>query len=254
MKFSPQQTSAVHCAGVTKWFGENDSRTLALRGIDLDIPLGRMVMIVGPSGCGKTTLISVIANLLDPTEGSIKLMGTTVSDLKPEEQILFRRKNLGFVFQAFNLLPALTAAENAAMPMFVAGMNWDSAVRLSSQLLSELGLGEKLSSLPKKLSGGQQQRVAVARALIHSPRIIICDEPTSALDAETGHTVMQLLSSAAVRPDRVVIVVTHDSRIFEFADTVVSMEDGRVVSVTPGEGKARQYAMPIGTSIQGGLR
>lgn len=125
------------------------------------------------------------------------------------------------------------------MPLFVAGCRWGEAVAKSSALLTELGLQDRLDSLPKKLSGGQQQRVALARALVHSPRMIICDEPTSALDAKTGHKVMELLSSAAVRPDRAVIVVTHDSRVYEFADRIISMEDGRVVSNKPGEGKAQ---------------
>jgi putative ABC transport system ATP-binding protein len=233
---------AVECRGITKWFGEGEARTQALRGFDLEIKLGELTMVVGPSGCGKTTLISVIAGLLDATEGTMQVLGTTAAELKPEEQILFRRQNLGFVFQAFNLLPSLTAAENAAMPLFVAGWDWEHAVRKSSALLTELGLGERLNSFPKKLSGGQQQRVALARALVHSPRMIICDEPTSALDAKSGHKVMELLSEAAVRPDRAVIVVTHDSRVYDFADRIISMEDGHVVSITAGAGKAQAYA------------
>ena len=239
-------TRAVRCAGITKWFGEGDARTQALRGIDLEIPLGQMTMVVGPSGCGKTTLISVMAGLLDASEGTMEVLGTTASELGAKDQILFRRRNLGFVFQAFNLLPSLTAAENAAMPLFVAGWSWPAAVNRASALLTELGLSERLSSLPKKLSGGQQQRVALARALVHDPRMIICDEPTSALDAKTGQKVMELLSAAAVRADRAVIVVTHDSRVYEFADSIVSMEDGSVVSVERGEGKAQLFTQESG--------
>ncbi len=234
--------SAVRCSGVTKWFGEGEARTQALRGVDVEIPLGGLTMIVGESGCGKTTLISVIAGLLDATEGRVEVLGLTPAQLGPKEQILFRRANLGFVFQAFNLLPSLTAAENAAMPLFVAGWEWEEAVERSCALLTELGLGERLNSFPKKLSGGQQQRVALARGLIHGPRIIICDEPTSALDARTGLKVMELLSKAAVRAERAVVVVTHDSRVFDFADTVVTMEDGAVLSVKPGKGGSRRYA------------
>ncbi len=242
MSVSQTTRSAVRCAGVTKWFGEGEARTQALRGVDLDIALGGLTMIVGESGCGKTTLISVIAGLLDATDGSVEVLGVTPARLSPREQILFRRSKLGFVFQAFNLLPSLTAAENAAMPLFVAGWEWGPAVERSSALLTELGLGARLDSFPKKLSGGQQQRVALARGLIHGPRVIICDEPTSALDARTGLKVMELLSKAAVRPDRAVVVVTHDSRVFDFADTVVTMEDGAVLSVKPGTGRSREYA------------
>lgn len=185
-------------------------------------------MLVGPSGCGKTTLISVIAGLLDATAGEVALFGNNVASLKANDQVLFRRSNLGFVFQQFNLLPSLTAAEG---------------VERGRDLLDGLGLGDRVNVTPRDLSGGQQQRVALARALIHEPRLIICDEPTSALDAKSGMRVMELLSGFAVRPDRAVIVVTHDSRVFEFADSIAHMEDGRIVSVEKGESKAHAIAM-----------
>lgn len=227
---------AVLVDGVTKWFGEGDAKVQALRGLDLEIGMGELAMLVGPSGCGKTTLISIIAGLLDPTDGELEVLGARPKDLTAREQILFRRRNLGFVFQQFNLLPTLTAAENVAVPLFVAGTNRRHAIEQASELLNELGLSDRLSHLPADLSGGQQQRVAIARALIHNPRLIVCDEPTSALDAKTGHVVMELFSEVAVRPDRALIVVTHDSRIFEFADTIAQMEDGRVVGVERGKG------------------
>jgi putative ABC transport system ATP-binding protein len=227
---------AVLAEGITKWFGEGDARVQALRGLDLEIGMGELAMLVGPSGCGKTTLISIIAGLLDASDGELEVMGARPKELSASEQVLFRRKNLGFVFQQFNLLPTLTAAENVAVPLFVAGVNRRPAIEQASELLNELGLGDRLSHLPADLSGGQQQRVAIARALIHNPRLIVCDEPTSALDAKTGHLVMELFSEVAVRPDRALIVVTHDSRIFEFADTVAQMEDGRVIGVERGKG------------------
>jgi putative ABC transport system ATP-binding protein len=227
---------AVLAEGITKWFGEGDARVQALRGLDLEIGMGELAMLVGPSGCGKTTLISIIAGLLDASDGELEVMGARPKELSASEQILFRRKNLGFVFQQFNLLPTLTAAENVAVPLFVAGVNKRPAIEQASELLNELGLGDRLSYLPADLSGGQQQRVAIARALIHNPRLIVCDEPTSALDAKTGHLVMELFSEVAVRPDRALIVVTHDSRIFEFADTIAHMEDGRVIGVERGKG------------------
>ena len=223
--------TAVSCKAITKWFGEGDARVQALRGLDLEIGMGELAMLVGPSGCGKTTLISIIAGLLDATEGHLEVLGRTPNGFTPEEQILFRRKNLGFVFQQFNLLPTLTAAENVAVPLFVAGFPRRPAVEQASEMLNELGLGDHLSHLPSQLSGGQQQRVAIARALIHNPRLVVCDEPTSALDAKTGHKVMELFADIAIRPDRALIVVTHDSRIFDFADVITHMEDGRAVGV-----------------------
>jgi putative ABC transport system ATP-binding protein len=222
--------TAVSCTGITKWFGAGDARVQSLRGLDLEIPMGELAMLVGPSGCGKTTLISIIAGLLDATEGELEVLGTRPQELKPETKIVFRRKNLGFVFQQFNLLPTLTAAENVAVPLFVAGFPQRPAIEKASELLNELGLGDHLRNLPSQLSGGQQQRVAIARALIHDPRLVVCDEPTSALDAKTGHKVMELFAEIAVRPDRALIVVTHDSRIFDFADVITHMEDGRAVS------------------------
>jgi len=228
--------SAVVCEGITKWFGVGDARVQALRGLDLEIGMGELAMLVGPSGCGKTTLISIIAGLLDPSEGDLEVLGKRPAHLSRREQILFRRNNLGFVFQQFNLLPTLTAAENVAVPLFVAGADRRQAVEQASELLDELGLGDRLHALPSALSGGQQQRVAIARALVHNPRLVVCDEPTSALDAKTGHMVMEMFSEVAVRPDRAVIVVTHDSRIFEFADNITHMEDGRAVSFEQGKG------------------
>jgi len=157
--------------------------------------------------------------------------GENVERFRPEQRILFRRKNLGFVFQQYNLLPALTAAENAAIPLFAAGMKRREAVAQAKELLVRLGLENRLDTLPPTLSGGQQQRVALARALVHEPRLILCDEPTAALDHATGEAVMELLVSTAVQPDRAVIVVTHDTRVFHFADTIAHMDDGRITRV-----------------------
>jgi putative ABC transport system ATP-binding protein len=238
--------TAVSCKGITKWFGEGDARVQALRGLDLQIGMGELAMLVGPSGCGKTTLISIIAGLLDATEGHLEVLGTTPNQFTREEQIQFRRKNLGFVFQQFNLLPTLTAAENVAVPLFVAGFPRRPAVEQASELLNELGLGDHLSYQPSQLSGGQQQRVAIARALIHNPRLVVCDEPTSALDAKTGHKVMELFADIAIRPDRALIVVTHDSRIFDFADVITHMEDGRAVGEERKKANGKALFGPIG--------
>jgi putative ABC transport system ATP-binding protein len=222
---------AVMLRDVQKEFGEGESRVLALRGVDLDVHFGEMTLLVGPSGSGKTTLLSVIAGLLDSTSGKVEVLGEQVEKLPSKERILFRRKNLGFVFQQYNLLPALTAAENVAVPLLAAGEKTQAAVKKGTELLETLRMGKRANALPSQLSGGEQQRVAIARALIHGPRLIVCDEPTAALDAETGQAVMQLLSDAAVRSDRAIIVVTHDSRIFGFADRKAFMDDGMIVKM-----------------------
>ena len=223
---------AVQCRGVRKEFGNGGGKVQALRGVDLDVRYGGMTLLVGPSGCGKTTLLSVIAGLLNSNGGEVEVLGKGIEQLPGRQQILFRRKNLGFVFQQYNLLPALTGAENAAVPLLAAGMPKRKAVQKAKDLLATLGMGERVNALPRELSGGQQQRVALARALIHEPRLLVCDEPTAALDAETGRAVMELLAAEAVRPDRAVIVVTHDNRIFNFANTIARMDDGRIVSVS----------------------
>lgn len=204
---------------------------LALRGVDLDVRYGEMTLLVGPSGCGKTTLLSVIAGLLNTTAGKVTVLGEHIERLPGRQQILFRRQNLGFVFQQYNLLPALTAAENGAVPLLAAGVGRRNAIGEAKRLLSTLGMSDRVDALPKQLSGGEQQRVALTRALIHKPRLLVCDEPTAALDADTGQAVMELLAAEAVRPERAVIVVTHDSRIFGFADTIARMDDGRILSV-----------------------
>jgi putative ABC transport system ATP-binding protein len=188
-------------------------------------------MLVGPSGCGKTTLLSVIAGLLEPTGGDLGVLGQTLGRMPARDRVLFRRRNLGFVFQQYNLLPSLSGAENAAMPLLAAGVPRRSAVARAQSLLERLGLGNRSSAPPRELSGGQQQRIALARALVHEPRLVVCDEPTSALDAKAGRTVMELLTATAVRPDRAVIVVTHDSRVFDFADAIAHMDDGRIVEI-----------------------
>jgi putative ABC transport system ATP-binding protein len=223
--------SAVRVRGVTKSFGAGGSLTQALRGVDLDVPYGELLMLVGPSGCGKTTLISIVAGTLEPSDGEVVVLGEDLVAMRPGRKVRFRRDQVGFVFQSYNLLPALTAVENAAVPLLIAGWRRRRAVEVAADVLERLGLGDRLTRLPGELSGGQQQRVAIARALVHDPRLLICDEPTSALDAENGRITMELISRIAVQPDRVVIVVTHDSRVYSFADRIAAMEDGRIVSV-----------------------
>ena len=220
--------SAVLCSGVTKDFGDGDGRVRVLRGVDFEARYGEMTLLVGPSGCGKTTFLCVLAGLLNKTGGRVEVLGTDVDTLRGSGSIAFRRRNLGFVFQQYNLLPALSAAENAAVPLIAAGEKRPVAVEKAVALLEKLEMGGRIHARPNQLSGGQQQRVAFARALVHEPSLLVCDEPTAALDAETGHSVMQLLRQAAVRPDRAVVVVTHDSRVFPFGDRIAHMNDGRI--------------------------
>jgi putative ABC transport system ATP-binding protein len=229
---------AVICRGVTKEFGDGDSRTLALRGVDLEVHPGQMTLLVGPSGCGKTTLISIVAGLLDVTAGDVTVLGQELRRIRGRQLVRFRGRHIGFVFQQYNLLPALTAAENAAVPLIIAGHKRSEAVAKASAILDAVGMGDRVNSLPAQLSGGQQQRVAIARALVHEPKLLVCDEPTAALDAHSGQTVMALLKRVAVQPDRAVIVVTHDNRVFGFGDRIVYMNDGvidRVEEQTFGE-------------------
>jgi putative ABC transport system ATP-binding protein len=222
---------AVCCRGLTREYGQGAVRVLALRGLELDVYPGQLTLLVGPSGCGKTTLLSIVSAILSPTEGSVSVFGTELRRLTAAQTVTFRRDKVGFVFQQYNLLPALTAAENVAVPLVIAGALRGQALTAARNLLAVLGMGHRASALPAQLSGGEQQRVAIGRALIHEPRLLVCDEPTSALDEKTGHTIMGLLYRFAVNPQRAVIVVTHDNRVFEFGDRIAYMNDGRVVNI-----------------------
>jgi putative ABC transport system ATP-binding protein len=188
-------------------------------------------MLVGPSGCGKTTLISLIAGILDQDDGECSVFGTDVKALRGGRKTRFRGQTVGFVFQSFNLLPALNAVENAAIPLLIRGEPRARAFERAIAVLERVGLKDKLRSLPAHLSGGQQQRVAIARSLVHEPKLIVCDEPTSALDHETGARVMEILREVALGGARTLIVVTHDARVFAYADRIAVMDDGRVVKV-----------------------
>ena len=222
---------AVHCRGVTKTYGTGSAAVTALRGIDLDVRAGELMMLVGPSGCGKTTLISVIAGILDRDGGECRVFGNDFADMSQRQKTRFRGESVGFVFQAFNLLPTLTAAENVSIPLLINGAARGLSLAKANDMLAKVGLGDRSHSLPSQLSGGQQQRVAIARALIHDPKLIVCDEPTSSLDHETGHKVMEMLKAVALKEDRALVIVTHDARIFEFADRIARMDDGRVIKI-----------------------
>ncbi len=225
------ETPAVYCRAITKTFGAGEMQVQALRGIDITVHPGELLMLVGPSGCGKTTLISVIAGILDQDEGNCVLFGQNLKQLTKTQRVVFRGKNVGFVFQAFNLIPTLTAAENVAVPLLINGIPMPEALVRAHAGLDAVGLAGREQALPSQLSGGQQQRVAIARALVHNPRLVVCDEPTSALDHQTGRRVMAALKSLAVSRDRALVIVTHDARIFEFADRIAHMDDGRIEKI-----------------------
>jgi len=216
---------------VTKTYVTGTTKVHALRGIDLEVPADKLMMLVGPSGCGKTTLISVIAGILDQDDGECAVFGHDFKHMKQADKTRYRGETIGFVFQAFNLLPTLNAAENVSVPLLINGVPRKQAVERAKEMLARVGLGDRVTSMPNQLSGGQQQRVAIARALVHGPKLIVCDEPTSALDHETGHKVMELLREVALGEDRALVIVTHDARIFSFADRIAKMDDGRVERV-----------------------
>lgn len=219
---------AVRCEGIEKSFAAGEQRIRVLRGTDFSAETGKMNFLVGPSGCGKTTLISVIGAILRCESGDLEVLGENLRKLRSGKLADFRLNNLGFIFQQFNLLPALNAEENASLPLVAQGISTSKGEKSARALLERLGLEGQTKKMPTQLSGGQQQRVAIARALVHEPRLLICDEPTASLDAAAGHTVMELLRDVALEGDRSVIVVTHDNRIFEFADRISHMADGEI--------------------------
>ncbi len=235
MSESGNGRAAVVCRGVEKAFGTGSTRLQVLRGVNLEAQFGEMTFLLGPSGSGKTTLLSIIAGLLKHDLGSVEVLGKDLAKLHNGEAALFRLRNVGFVFQQFNLIPALTAAENAAVPLLAAGRKRTDAIGQARELLADLGMAHRADVLPNKLSGGEQQRVAFARALIQSPNLVICDEPTSALDGPTGRHVMELLRKVALSPNRAVLVVTHDFRILEFADRIAEISDGVIEKVITGK-------------------
>ena len=212
--------------GVSKRFGDGETAVTAVRDVSLAVDPGEIVLIMGPSGSGKTTLLSMMGALLRPTAGSIHLDGTEVSALSEARLPAIRLRQFGFIFQDFNLLSALTVLENVALVAELAGVRARAARAKATELLTELGLGERLGVLPEKLSGGEKQRVAIARALINEPTLILADEPTANLDSKIGHEIMRLLRRIAKEQGRSVVIVSHDQRIRDIADRVLWLEDG----------------------------
>jgi putative ABC transport system ATP-binding protein len=222
---------AVAARQVDISFGSEEAKVIALNHTDFSARTGELIMLVGPSGCGKTTLLSVIAGTLTPQAGEIEVFGQRLDGLSQEELTTFRRKNLGFVFQSFNLIPTLSVVENVMIPLLIQGASHSAATKKAIEILEKVGLKGREEGKPNALSGGQQQRVAIARALVHEPPLLICDEPTSALDKDTGAQIMEMIRELSRAPNRCVVVVTHDFRIFKYADRIAEMEDGKIKRV-----------------------
>jgi putative ABC transport system ATP-binding protein len=213
---------------LTKTYEEGAAGVTALRGVDLEVHAGELVMLIGPSGSGKTTLLSIMGCILSPSSGKVQVAGREVSRLKATEMARVRLEHIGFVFQGFNLFPTLTAGENVELMLELKGVKLTEGKRRAQHLLDQVALGEKYDSFPTNLSGGQKQRVAIARALAGDPKIVLADEPTASLDSHAGRTVMEMMRELAHERGRAVVIVTHDSRVLEFADRIVRIEDGAI--------------------------
>jgi putative ABC transport system ATP-binding protein len=220
----------IEATEIVKVLGDGASRVEALKGVNLALAGGELTLLMGPSGSGKTTLLSVLGCMLTPTSGTVRIRGRTTSGLGPEELAALRRDNVGFVFQSYHLFPTLTAAENVRLALDVRGDRSPLAQVKAEKALTTVGLYHKAKSFPRELSGGEQQRVAVARAIVGDASLILADEPTAALDSENGHAVMELLAEIAKDANRALFIVTHDPRIMPFADRILRIEDGRIVS------------------------
>jgi putative ABC transport system ATP-binding protein len=220
--------AAISVRDVTKVYVEGASKIQVLHGVDFDVEQGEVVLLMGPSGSGKTTLLSIMGCILRATSGSVQIAGREVAKLSERELPQIRLQHIGFVFQGFNLFPTLTVGENVELALDLKCIRGDKAKREAHKLLEQVGLAGKYGSFPSDLSGGQKQRVAIARALAGSPGVILADEPTAALDSHSGRNVMEMMRDLARQHGRGVAVVTHDSRVVEFADRIVHMEDGRI--------------------------
>jgi len=223
--------TAVSCQNITKSFKAGDETITVIRGVDLEIQNGEFFMLVGPSGCGKTTLISIIAGILHYDSGMCEVLGQNYANMPSAKMLDFRAKNIGFIFQAFHLIPTLTVAENVSIPLIINKVDRTEAMQRANNMLAEVGLAGRGDAMPNNLSGGQQQRVAIARALVHEPKILVCDEPTSALDHDTGMKIMDVMKHMQQKLGTTLIVVSHDNRIFGYADRIAHMDDGMITHI-----------------------
>lgn len=226
---SDVQDIAVRVCGLSKAYRRGGTVTPVLQDLQLEVPRGKCVFLAGPSGSGKSTLLSILGCILSPDHGAVEILGRDVTRLRRSKRAKLRLHEIGFVFQRYHLIRGLSALSNTMVPQTLLDVSAEKARPKATALLAKLGLADRLHSLPQNLSTGQCQRVALARALINDPQLILADEPTAALDAENGQLVLQLLRKLAVDEGKTVVVVTHDSRVFQYADTIHWLEGGRIV-------------------------
>jgi putative ABC transport system ATP-binding protein len=217
----------VTARGVTRQYGEGETAVHALRGVSLDVGRGKLTAIMGPSGSGKSTLMHILAGLDKPTGGSVAIDGTTITDLSDNELTMLRRRQIGFIFQFFNLLPMLTAEENILLPLSIAGRSPDAG--FLEELVEKVGLGDRRKHRPAELSGGQQQRVAIARAFVSKPSVVFADEPTGNLDSTTSGEILELMRDSVDSYGQTTVMVTHDAHAAAVADRVLFLADGQIV-------------------------
>ncbi|HTO88654.1 MAG TPA: ABC transporter ATP-binding protein [Thermoanaerobaculia bacterium] len=225
---------AIRSTGLDKWFGEGEARTHAVKEVTFDAYFGEMLYIEGPSGSGKTTLLSMISGILRPTSGQVLVEGQDIWDLTPDRLADFRLNKIGFVFQDYHLFPRLTTLENAAIPLVLKKVDWERAMEEATHYLDVVGLKDRATLPPLRLSGGEQQRVAIARAIVGRPNLLVFDEPTASLDGDTGRRIVDFVKREILTDKTCILLVTHDSRIFEYADRIVKMEDGRLKGIDAG--------------------
>ena len=222
---------ALRAVGMNKWFGDGEARTFAVKDVSFEAKSGEMLYIVGPSGSGKTTLLSMISGILEPNSGEVFIEGSDLWKLSSNDLADFRLNKIGFVFQDFHLFSRLTTVENVAIPLILKRMNWSEAIKIAKKYLDIVGLANKAELPPIKLSGGEQQRVAIARAIVSQPDLLVLDEPTASLDGDTGRKIVEFIKQNVLNENRCIIIVTHDDRIFEYADAIMKMEDGRLLGI-----------------------
>ncbi len=225
---------AISAAGLVKWFGEGDAQTVAVKDASFEAYFGEMLYIVGPSGSGKTTLLSMISGILRPNRGTVTIDGQDLWHQSDNAIAEFRLNRIGFVFQDYHLFPRLTTAENVAIPLILQKTDWNQAIAEARRYLEIVGLLDRADLAPVKLSGGEQQRVAIARAIVSQPEILIFDEPTASLDGTTGRRIVSFVKEQVLNDKRCIVIVTHDSRIYEYADRIMNMEDGRITGLMRG--------------------
>ncbi|MGB8295332.1 MAG: ABC transporter ATP-binding protein [Polyangia bacterium] len=230
--------NAIEARDLSKWFGEGQARTTAVQNVAFDAHFQEMLFIVGPSGSGKTTLLSIISGILRPNQGTVRVKDQDIWSLPADKLADMRLNTVGFVFQDYHLFPKLTTVENVAVPLILKRRQWDEAVKEALQALDKVGLTPRANLPPQKLSGGEQQRVAIARAIVSKPEILVFDEPTASLDGDTGRKIVEFVKRDILNAQRCILIVTHDDRIFEFADRMIRMEDGKIVNIEKGQGHA----------------